>query len=120
MIMAKTDPRIAVRFGALASWRAGEAVLAGGGVAVAGPAVWAVWPRAGLDGHPGGCACCVPRAAAARVLHGLFVAAMRGEVARFSGVLADLDAAGQAVLRGLLAEDVFLAARFVLEEADAG
>jgi hypothetical protein len=69
----------------------------------AGPRPW----------HAPGCACCVPRAAAAAALGRLFLARARGEVAFFRRVVAVVN--DPAAVRAALAEDVLAAARFRLD-----
>ena len=80
------DARVPVRLGAWADAQAGDAVLA----EADGPAPDGV-PVARFDAageHAAGCACCVPRTAAALALDRLFQARARGEVPFFRRVLA--------------------------------
>jgi hypothetical protein len=103
--MSKIDSRIPLRFTSRALARVGDLVLVEGEVVAAGDVVVAG------DGAVG-CVCCGGRDAVAHVLSALFIAAVRGERARFSGVVADIGAARGKVLRAALVSDRFLAARY--------
>ncbi len=73
------------------------------------------WARA--DGHPAGCACCVPRGAVAADLARLFLARARGEVPFFRRVVAVPDGgAGTDAVRAALRDDPFVSARFRLSD----
>lgn len=112
----RMDARLPVRFGVLADAREGDAVLLpAGAVPPAGRAV------AVLDagpGHPGGCACCPPRNAAAQALGTLFLRRAKGEGPLFRAVLAAVGPADAAAVRAALAEDALVAGRYRLA-ADA-
>jgi len=107
-----TDARIPVVFADLAAAGPDDGLLIEGdapappGHAVArfasGPRPW----------HARGCACCVPRAAAATALGRLFLARARGEVAFFRRVVAVVK--DPAAVRAALAEDTLAAGRFRL------
>jgi hypothetical protein len=64
-------------------------------------------------GHPIGCACCLPRGAAAEALGGLFVQRARGEVGFFHRVVVSV-ADPQAVREAVLG-DRLVAGRFRLD-----
>jgi len=108
-----TDARLPVVFGDMAAAAPDDALLIEGdapappGMAVArftaGPRPW----------HALGCACCVPRAAAAAALGRLYLARARGEVSFFRRVVAvvsDPDA-----VRAALAADTLAAGRFRID-----
>lgn len=63
--------------------------------------------------HPNACACCVPRAALAQLLGGLFLARARGETVLFRRLVVAI--AEPAELRLALAEDRLVAGRYRLE-----
>jgi hypothetical protein len=75
--------------------------------------------RFGLAGtHPIGCACCLPRSAAAQALGRLFLRRARGEVAWFDRVqLVAQTASGRDAVTAALTDDVLVAARFRGEPA---
>jgi hypothetical protein len=105
-----SDTRIPLRFGALKSAGPDEAL-----VSLDAPPPG----RAGLalpGAHRIGCECCVGRDIWAESLSGLFLARVKGAGPQWCGVRAELDAAGEARLRRLLAEDLMLRARFRIEE----
>ena len=112
------DDRLAVRFGRSGEARAGEALLVEGEAPVPpGHPVARFRLRAGLFGHPVGCACCAPRGPVAEALGRLFLARARGEVAFFHAVVAvTATPAGEAAVRAALAEDQVSAGRFRLAQ----
>ena len=92
--MTPSDPRIPVRLAPAASVRPGETVLEV------------------TTTHAAGCACCGGRSGAAIALSALFVRAARGEIAWFSGVVADVAGMEGARLAEALVSDRFLAGRY--------
>ena len=107
------DARIPVRFGALDTRAADEAVVTDGAGAGAPSARFAV---AGA-GHAAGCACCGGRSEAALAMAALFRERAVGTGPPFRGVLAAVGPAGEAALRDALAETL-LSGRFRV--ADGG
>lgn len=110
--MMRIDARLPVRFGPLSSRESGEAVLTDGAAAAAPSARFA----AGMGAHGAGCACCVPRSAAAVALAELFRERAVGRGAAFRGVLAVVGAEGEAAVRKALAVDGLTAGRFRLAD----
>jgi hypothetical protein len=104
---------IEVRFAAAAAAGPADAVV----VAAGGrPPHWVARTEvapAGGGWHGGGCVCCLPRAPGRDALLRLFHARVRGEGPAFDRVVVDLPADAAAVLRAALANDAFLAARFL-------
>ncbi len=91
------DARVAVVFGSASERQEGDVVLSVGLVGA---------------GHPGGCACCISRTAAADALGHLFLQRARGDVAFFRRVLVDTDEVGEEVVRAALQSDPVVSARF--------
>ena len=70
-------------------------------------------PESEATGHADGCACCLPRTAAARALTALFTDRARGRVRWFDRVVACCPtASAEAALHAALAEDPLAAAWF--------
>jgi hypothetical protein len=108
-----TDARLPVVFGEVAAAGPDDGLLIEGDApAPPGRAVarFAAGPR---PWHAMGCACCVPRAAAAAALGRLYLARARGEVAFFHRVVAVVS--DPAAVRAALAEDTLAAGRFRVE-----
>ena len=111
--MMSTDARLPVVFGDFSTAGPDDALLIEGEApAPAGAAVarFAAGPR---PWHAVGCACCVPRAAAAAALGRLYLARARGEVAFFRRVVAVVHDPG--AVRAALAADALAAARFRID-----
>ena len=107
------DTRIPVRFGALRTRAADEAVVTDGAMGgVAAPSV--VFEAAA--GHVAGCACCNGRSAAALALAKLFRERAVAPGTPFRGVLAAVGPAGEAALRDALAESL-LSGRYRVVES---
>ena len=72
--------------------------------------------RRGRGGaHAPGCACCLPRGAAAEALTRLFLDRVRGTVPQFRAVLAAVSGAeGEAAVRDAVANDPLVSGRFRL------
>ncbi len=112
----RIDARLPLRFGTSADARDGDAVLLSHG-AIAPPSLPAAWIDKTVDtaaGHPTGCACCIPRNAAAQALSLLFLRRGRGEVAAFRTVLASVGAADADLVRAALQSDPLVSGRFRL------
>lgn len=113
----RLDARLPVRFGAVADARQGDALLLPHG-AEAPPG----WPAAVLEAgpaHPAGCACCMPRNAAARALGALFLRGARGEAAPFRAVLAAVGPEDWAGVRAALEADPLVSGRYRLDQGAA-
>lgn len=116
------DARVPVRFGRAEDAGPEDAVLVeGDGAPVPGRAV--AWFRPGAGGagaggagaHAPGCACCLPRGAAAEALTRLFLDRVRGRVPQFRAVLAAVSGAeGEAAVRDAVASDPLVSGRFRL------
>lgn len=112
----RIDARLPLRFGTLADARDGDAVLLSHGTP-APPGLLTAWLEGGVDtaaGHPTGCACCIPRNAAALALSLLFLRRGRGEVAAFKTVLAAVGAADADLVQAALQSDPLVSGRFRL------
>jgi hypothetical protein len=70
-------------------------------------------------GHAAGCACCTRRGPAAAALADMFRARAIGAAPYFRRVVVCASAAGQAAIRGALADDIVTKARFILTEAES-
>ena len=108
----RIDARLPVRFGALADAGEGDALLLPAGAAV--PAGHAAAVLAAGPGHAPGCACCLPRNAAAQALGELFLRRAKGEVAAFRAVLAVVGPDGAALVRDALDADPLVSGRYRL------
>jgi hypothetical protein len=62
-------------------------------------------------GHAPGCACCLPRSAAAEAFNRLFLRRAKGEVGFFTRVVVDATAPGRAAVVAALAGDPFVSGR---------
>jgi hypothetical protein len=114
----RIDARLPLRFGTLADARDGDAILLSHG-APAPPGLPAAWLEEKVDtaaGHPAGCACCIPRNAAAQALSLLFLRRGRGEVAAFRTVLAAVGPADADLVRAALQSDPLVSGRFRLAQ----
>ena len=114
----RIDARLPLRFGIPTDARDGDAVLLSHG-APAPPGLLAAWLERGVDttaGHPAGCACCLPRNAAAQALSLLFLRRGRGEVVAFRTVLAAVGAADADLVRAALQSDPLVSGRFRLAQ----
>lgn len=106
------DARVPVVFGGVEDAAADDALLVEGDLAVAVDRPVARFDPV-IAGHAIGCACCVPRGAAATALAGLFVARARGAVPFFRRVVVvPRDENGTAAVREALAGDPLTAGRF--------
>lgn len=106
----RIDARIRVRVGSLADAGQGDALLLPPGTAA--PAGLAVAWLEPAPGHAAGCACCLPRNAAAQALGALFVRRARGEVPFFSTVLAAVGPDDAREIGAALYADPLVSARF--------
>ena len=114
----RIDARLPLRFGTPADARDGDAVLLSPG-APAPPGLPAAWLQERIDtaaAHPVGCACCIPRNAAAQALSLLFLRRGRGEVTAFRTVLAAVGAADADLVRAALRSDPLVSGRFRLAQ----
>ena len=111
------DARVPVRFGRAEDAGSEDALLVeGDGAPVPGRAVAWFRPGAGRGGaHAPGCACCLPRGAAAEALTRLFLDRVRGKVPQFRAVLAAASTPeGETAVRAALADDPLVSGRFRL------
>ena len=107
------DARVGVRLGTAAAAREGDALLVEGQLAATGAAVERFEVAVG---HAAGCACCLPRSAAAAALDRLFQARARGAVPFFRQVLAvTATEAGDMAVFEALRTDPLVSARFRLD-----
>ena len=108
----RIDARIRVRVGMVSDAEDGDALLLPPGVpAPDGHAVARLDPA---PGHAAGCACCLPRNAAAQALGALFLQRARGEVPFFRQVLAVVGPGDAEGLAAALEADPLVSARFRL------
>jgi hypothetical protein len=116
------DARVPVVFAAAELAGRDDALLldAGSGDTDTGAGAAGVVVRlpAAMPGHRIGCACCVPRGAAAEALGRLFLARARGEVWFFRRVVVSV--ADAAVVREAVLADRLVAGRYRLDSAEAG
>ena len=105
------DARIPVRFGPLHNRQPDEALLTDAGAQ--GPGIPAI-AVAAPDGHPPGCACCLPRSGMAVALGALFRLRATSPGTPFRAVLAVVGPAAEAAVRAALVEDPVVAAPVTL------
>jgi len=106
----RIDARIKVRVGGLADAGQGDALLLPPGIT--GPAGLAMAWLDPAPGHAAGCACCLPRNAAAQALRSLFLRRARGEVPFFTTVLAAVGPDDAREIGAALDSDPLVSARF--------
>ena len=107
------DARIPVRFAALDTRIADEAVLTDAHDPAPPPAL-CFEPDPANAAHPIDCACCQPRSAAGSALATLFRDRALATGPAFKGVLAVVSPTGEAAIRAALETDPLVSARFRL------
>lgn len=108
-----SDDRILVIFGSAALAQSGDVVLLDRVATIPAGIVAARFSPQGSGAlHAIGCICCGGRSPAAVALAGLFAARARGQVEFFRRVIADVR--DEALVRGQLADDVLVRARFIV------
>jgi len=107
------DARLPVVFGTVATAGPEDALLIEGDAPALPGQTVARFTAGPLPWHAAGCACCVPRAAAAAALGRLFLARARGEVAFFRRVVAVVN--NKQALQAALSVDALAAARFRID-----
>jgi hypothetical protein len=109
-----TDARVPVIFGDIAAAGPDDGLLIEGEAPAPPGRAVARFSSAPRRWHAAGCACCVPRAAAAAALGRLYLARARGEVPFFRRVVASVR--DPASVRAALAGDTLAAGRFRVTE----
>jgi hypothetical protein len=108
-----SDARVPVVFAAPAEAGAEDALLLEAEPGAACAAGVVVRLPSAAAGHRFGCACCVPRGAAAEALGRLFLARARGEVRFFRRVVVSVADVG--AVRAAILEDRLVAGRYRLD-----